>query len=385
MRKVKLLIRVNLVYKVPVSVTFFVNDVLTGVNGHSSASKYCMASFLQSEIRKVEKKRFFFRKSLNCSLILLFSAFSTHMEGHWGFWAHKRINRLAVFRLPPEMMGFYKKHIDFLSENAVNPDKRRYAVVGEAERHFIDLDAYSDSLLKTLPRQWKAAVDRIGEDSLRRHGIVPWHVQLAAHQLTEAFKAKDERRILRVSADLGHYIADAHVPLHTTRNYNGQLTGQEGIHGFWESRLPELFAERYEMWMGPAVYVNDISEGIWNTVESSHRAMDSVLLFEKQLTADMKPEKKYSFELRNNILTRMPSREFSEKYHRMLAGQVERRMRASVEMVGNIWYTCWVNAGQPDLDQLGGTDQQPDDEVKTETGDPQTWIRRLLHVRPESD
>lgn len=343
-----------------------------------------MAPFVRSVIRKVEKKRFFLIKSLNCSLILVFSAFSTRMESEWGFWAHKRINRLAVFRLPPEMMGFYKKHIDFLSENAVNPDKRRYAVVGEAERHFIDLDAYSDSLLKTLPRQWKAAIDRIGEDSLRRHGIVPWHVQLAAHQLTEAFKAKDERRILRVSADLGHYVADAHVPLHTTRNYNGQLTGQEGIHGFWESRLPELFAERYEMWIGPAVYVNDISAGIWSTVESSHRAMDSVLLFEKQLAADMKPDKRYSFELRNNILTRMPSREFSEKYHRMLAGQVERRMRASVEMVGNVWYTCWVNAGQPDLDQLGSTDQLPD-EVKTEAGDPQTWIQRLLHVRPESD
>nr|WP_295925423.1 zinc dependent phospholipase C family protein [uncultured Dyadobacter sp.] len=306
------------------------------------------------------------------------------MESQWGFWAHKRINRLAVFRLPPEMIGFYKKHIDFLSENAVNPDKRRYAVVGEAERHFIDLDAYSDSLLKKLPRQWKAAIDLIGEDSLRRHGIVPWHVQTAAHQLTEAFKAKDERRILRISADLGHYIADAHVPLHTTRNYNGQLTQQEGVHGFWESRLPELFAERYDMWLGPAVYVKDISEGIWHTVESSHRAMDSVLLFEKQLTADMKPDKKYSFELRSNILTRMQSREFSERYHHMLAGQVERRMRASVEMVGNVWYTCWINAGQPDLAQLAGIDPHID-EIKTEASDQQSWIQRLLNVRPESD
>ncbi len=384
MQNVKMLICENLVCNVTASVTFSANDVLTGVIGLNSLSKYCMASFPPSLTEKAEKNRLILKNGFHFSLLLLFSILSIRMESQWGFWAHKRINRLAVFRLPPEMIGFYKKHIDFLSENAVNPDKRRYAVVGEAERHFIDLDAYSDSLLKKLPRQWKAAIDLIGEDSLRRHGIVPWHVQTAAHQLTEAFKAKDERRILRISADLGHYIADAHVPLHTTRNYNGQLTQQEGVHGFWESRLPELFAERYDMWLGPAVYVKDISEGIWHTVESSHRAMDSVLLFEKQLTADMKPDKKYSFELRSNILTRMQSREFSERYHHMLAGQVERRMRASVEMVGNVWYTCWINAGQPDLAQLAGIDPHID-EIKTEASDQQSWIQRLLNVRPESD
>src|SRR5688500_1029331 len=87
----------------------------------------------------------------------------------WGFWAHRRINRLAVFRLPSEMQIFYKKNIDFLTENAVNPDRRRYAVVGEAERHFIDLDVYGDSALTVLPRFWKDAVGKIGEDSLRKH------------------------------------------------------------------------------------------------------------------------------------------------------------------------------------------------------------------------
>ena len=60
-----------------------------------------------------------------------------------------------------------------------------------------------------------------------------------------AFIEKDSDKILKYSADLGHYIADAYVPLHTTENYNGQLTGQKGIHAFWESRLPELFSEDY--------------------------------------------------------------------------------------------------------------------------------------------
>ncbi|MGV3599917.1 MAG: zinc dependent phospholipase C family protein [Dyadobacter fermentans] len=312
---------------------------------------------------------------------MAFILLQTGAKPHWGFWAHKRINRLAVFRLPVKMQVFYKKHIDYLTENAVNPDKRRYAVVGEAERHFIDLDVYGDSALAVLPKYWQAAVSKVGEDSLRKHGIVPWHVQIAASQLTSAFREKNATRILRMSADIGHYIADAHVPLHTTRNYNGQLTGQDGIHGFWESRLPELYAEQYDMWLGPAAYRDDIARDIWQAVEASHSASDSVLAFEKQLTEAFKPDKKYAFELRNNILTRMHSRDFSEKYHRTLAGQVERRMRASVQMVGDVWYTCWVNAGQPDL----GTLVNEEMEEKQQAAEQQGWLQRLLKVRPEAE
>ncbi|MGG7663667.1 zinc dependent phospholipase C family protein [Dyadobacter sp. BHUBP1] len=343
-----------------------------------------MAPFVLSQQKKFEKNRFFFKNVLKYSLLVAFTALFCDLKSNWGFWAHKRINRLAVFRLPVEMQCFFKKYIDYLSENAVNPDRRRYAVVGEAERHFIDLDVYGDSALAVLPKYWQAAVQKIGEDSLRKHGIVPWHVQLAALQLTAAFRERNASRILRISADLGHYIADAHVPLHTTRNYNGQLTGQDGIHGFWESRLPELFAEDYDMWLGPAVYRKDIAQDIWKAVADSHAAMDSVLLFEKQLTEGFKADKKYSFELRNNVLTRMQSREFSEKYHRMLAGQVEKRMRASVQMVGDIWYTCWINAGQPDLGHLANA--KPDNtDPNAERVEPETWLQRLLNVRPESD
>lgn len=315
---------------------------------------------------------------------ILLSATFTQAKPLWGFWAHKRINRLAVFCLPPEMQVFYKKNIDFITENAVNPDRRRYAVVGEAERHYIDLDVYGDSALHILPKFWNEAVKRIGEDSLRKHGIVPWYIQSGAYQLTEALKEKDARRILRVSADLGHYIADAHVPLHTTRNYNGQLTKQEGIHGFWESRLPELFAQDYDLWIGQASYQANIATLAWQTVSDSHTAMDSVLLFEKQLSADFPPEKKFSYELRNNVLTRTYSLAFSTKYHQMLDHQVERRMKASVKMVADIWFTCWVNAGQPDLSSMKEFSLSQVDK-DNEQAESQSWIKKLFHIRAESD
>jgi hypothetical protein len=282
------------------------------------------------------------------------------------------------------MQVFYKKNIDFLTENAVNPDRRRYAVVGEAERHYIDLDVYGDSALIILPKLWSEAVKRIGEDSLRKHGIVPWYIQSSSYQLTDALKERDAKRILRISADLGHYIADAHVPLHTTRNYNGQLTKQEGIHGFWESRLPELFAQNYDLWIGQALYRDNVAEMAWATVRDSHVAMDSVLLFEKRLSADFAADKKYSYELRNNVLTRTYSLEFSTKYHQMLDHQVERRMKASVKMVADIWFTCWINAGQPDLGSMKDFVFSETDK-KNEQAENQSWLNRLFKIRSESD
>lgn len=302
----------------------------------------------------------------------------------WGFYAHQQINRLAVFTLPVEMMPFFKKHIGYLTDNAVNPDKRRYAVVGEAPRHFIDLDVYADTSSTTLPRYYKEATDRYGADTLALHGIVPWQIQLTKYQLTEAFKQRDVRRILRVAADLGHYIADANVPLHTTRNYNGQLTGQQGIHGFWESRLPELFSAEYDFLTGQAEYIYSPQKAAWRAVFKANAALDSVLRFERQLTEEVGENRKFGFEERNGITTKTYSTDFSQRYHEQLRGQVERQMRASVKMVGDFWYTCWVDAGQPDLRALAKY-QLTEAEQKEEVEEKKSWLKRLFSAREEQN
>lgn len=312
------------------------------------------------------------------------SIYSSGKKPVWGFYGHQQINRLAVFTLPAEMMPFFKKHISYLTDNAVNPDRRRYAIVGEAPRHFIDLDIYPDTSKTTLPRYWKEAAEQYGEDTLALHGIVPWHIQLVKYQLTEAFKERNIRRILRIAADLGHYIADANVPLHTTRNYNGQLTGQEGIHGFWESRLPELFSRDYDYLVGPANYVQSPQKAAWRAVFQAHAALDSVLLFERELSVQFGEAKKYSFEERNGLTVKVFSSDFSRQFHDKLHGQVERQMRASIKMVGDFWYTCWVDAGQPDLRKLANQ-PIPEEELKADEVEKQSWLKRLLKVRSESD
>ncbi len=267
----------------------------------------------------------------------------------WGFFAHKRINYQAVFSLPPEMMGFYKTHIQYLSENAVNPDRRRYAVKGEAEKHYLDADAYGDSAIYTLPRYWHEAVALYGEDSLRAHGIAPWSTYHTYLQLVRAMQANDTKSILRISADLGHYVGDIHVPLHTTKNYNGQLSGQYGIHAFWESRIPELLAEEFDFFVGKAEYVDNPQLAIWKVITNTHEAVDSVLSAERDLSVSWPEHKKYSYEERGGINTRVYSKAFTLAYQSLLDGQVERQMRKTIKFTADLWYSAWINAGQPNL------------------------------------
>ncbi|WP_258103950.1 zinc dependent phospholipase C family protein [Marinoscillum sp. MHG1-6] len=271
----------------------------------------------------------------------------------WGFFAHKKINRLAVFTLPVEMVGFYKRNIAYLSEKAVNPDMRRYVVKEEACRHYIDLDKYGDSAANRLPRYFKEAVASLTLDTMQLYGMVPWHIDRVQYRLTQAFLTQDAEAVLRLSADLGHYIGDANVPLHTTSNYNGQKTGQDGIHGFWESRLPELFFEDYDFFVGKAEYVHNTQLRSWEAVKEAHAALDSVLLMEKLLTEKFPDSKKYSFEARGASTVRVYSFDFSRKYHDMLNGMVERQMRKAVKMTGDFWYTAWVDGGQPRINDWG--------------------------------
>ena len=131
----------------------------------------------------------------------LFLAMGSNKESQkiWGFFGHKRINRIAVFTLPQEMFGFYKDHIEYLTEHAVDPDKRRYAVEGEAQCHYIDLDHYykpGEDPFTIMPRRWYDAVAKFTEDTLQTYGIVPWHINVMKLKLQKAFETKNVDLIL---------------------------------------------------------------------------------------------------------------------------------------------------------------------------------------------
>ena len=349
----------------------------------------------------------------------------------WGFFGHKRINRMAVFTLPPEMMFFFKKNIDYLTDHAADPDMRRYAVNWEAPRHYIDLDEYDeskgplpllwidalmehatvhgvrgekDTLLlyapdKAMPdslyRAWegyfyKEVMRRFSSDdktldadtlmaysrhrglhipdvqaaffteNLSAHGILPWNLQQMQRRLTEAFRQKDTPLILKLCADIGHYIGDAHVPLHTTSNYNGQKSNQIGIHGFWESRLPELYAdEQYDYFVGKAGYIDRKPEYFWKIVRESHQLVDSVLSIEWMLRSRFPADRQMCADVRNGVQVLTQCRDFAAAYHQRMQGMVERRMREAVHSVASVWYTAWLDAGAPDLREEGDSSGAP--------------------------
>lgn len=362
----------------------------------------------------------------------LFLSFSKPVV--WGFYGHKLINRMAVFTLPPELFGFFKKNIEYITEHAVDPDKRRYATKHEGPRHFIDIDHWDkipfpnvprdfeeaiikhcqiklvfgldsvyfkkeitqDSFILSTPylggirlgieyetfvKYWKKVVkplyyedewrlsgydfdelfgttyfqknkvDILIDDHFSEYGIVPYYLEIMMSKLTYAFERKDKQAILRLSAEFGHYIGDANVPLHTTKNYNGQLTNQVGIHAFWESRVPELFAEKeFDFFVGKAEYIEDVRDYIWDIVINAHSHLDSVLAIELRLSKTFDSDKLFCYDERLGRTVRLQCPEYAEAYMRAMGTMVEDQMRSSIISTGSLIYTAWVNAGQPVLD-----------------------------------
>lgn len=302
---------------------------------------------------------------------------------NWGFFAHQNINRLAIYTLPSGMIRFYKNNIHFISEHAVDPDKRRYADTAEAPRHFIDIDRYGAHPFDSIPRKWKDATEKYGESLLYENGIVPWQIERTYYSLTEAFRARDSLRILKVSADLGHYVSDAHVPLHTTENYNGQLTGQIGIHSFWESRLPELFHKEYDFLVGRAQYINSPLEAAWEIVKNAQSYKDSVLLIEARLGKLFASDRKFSFSERNGRIERQYSEEYARAYHDAMNGMVEKQMRSSVLQTGSYWYSAWIDAGQPKLKNLVKAEMTAEERLQQDN-EKALYRKGLIIGRPEN-
>lgn len=369
--------------------------------------------------------RSFLKNNFRICLIFLVSMSAlitlSSFDYAWGFYGHRLINKRAVYSLPSKMINLFKQNIDYISEHAVDPDKRRYATQHEAVRHYIDIDHWGENPFEEVPRVFYEAVTKYGnfyevrgkdtilldfdnsveskefhhrkqfirnnwmkqryeevqvydcdsvmkyfgisqincqnflfEDEFSTFGIIPYELESQQFRLTEAFKDKDIEKIIRIATDIGHYIADAHVPLHTTENYNGQQTNQDGIHAFWESRLPELFAEKeYDFIVGHADYISDKKSFFWNIVKKSNGHLKKVLAVEMQIRNEYAKDKQYCYEGRLDATVRLECEGYAREYHELLGGMVEDRMRGSIKSVADCWYTAWVDAGQPYFDNVG--------------------------------
>lgn len=282
--------------------------------------------------------------------VLLLSCFVAQSETRaiWGFFGHRKINLLATYTLPLPLYSFYRRHQKEIQDLSVLPDARRYLLDEEAARHYIDLDKYD--LNQVSFTNWAQMLRKIPEDSLKKHGIVPWHIPLVYQRLIQAFIKKDSLQIIKLSAELGHYVADAHVPLHTSSNYDGQKTGQDGLHSFWESRIPEILGKQLDQFSGPANFIPDVQHSSWTWVLASHKQLPMLFSMATKVSVEIKEAEKYSFIQKGSSLIKTPSIKYSLAYHKALNKQIESRFLAAVQHVGDLWYSAWLEAGQPSFE-----------------------------------
>jgi len=242
------------------------------------------------------------------------------------------------------------------------PDLRKYTLNDNTEkpRHFIDLENFGAT--DSLPTSLAEAKKKYDDKFLQQNGILPWYIEEMMDKLTKAFKEKRKTEILFLAADLGHYIGDAYMPLHTSANHDGQFTNQKGIHAFWESQLPEMFGDNYNLYIGEAVYINDLPKETWRIINATHSLVDNLLVADKYLKQHFPADKVYLNDesgnpKKNKFNNPIHSEEYAGQYNQKLKGMVERQMRLAATATANFWYTAWVNAGRPDLADLDPVDQ----------------------------
>jgi hypothetical protein len=258
----------------------------------------------------------------------------------WGLEAHRFIVARAIDILPAPLRPFFEANRAFIVERSIDPDLWRNAgFTEEPPNHFLDFDAYGPYPFKDLPRNYDDALKKYGIDVLRQNGLVPWRTYEMAGRLVRGFEALQkngqyaESDIRFFSAIIGHYVADSHVPLHAVLNYNGQLTGQTGIHYRWEGELFLRYEKQLRIKPGPLKPIANERDFIFDTLLESSQLADDVL------AADLKA---------------IGNREiYDDKYFETLFAETrpifEKRLNDAITAVASMITSAWEQAGKPTL------------------------------------
>jgi hypothetical protein len=192
----------------------------------------------------------------------------------WGYDAHKLIMDRALALLPSELRPFFESNRAMLIERSIDPDTWQSAGFDslESPHHFLDLDwdGYGKYPFSGLPRDYTAAIAKFGKERIDENGTLPWRVEEVYGSLRRAFESYARRGpfgrfdILFFSAWLTHYVSDAYVPFHAVVNYDGQLTGQHGIHARFEAYLFERYRDQWAVMPTPIAPVRNPRDFIFD-------------------------------------------------------------------------------------------------------------------------
>lgn len=163
----------------------------------------------------------------------------------WGSAAHKQITKDAIPQLPADVAPFFQEYADSVVAHCTDPDTRKREQPEERPRHYIDIDHYGTYPYDQLPHEWDAAVAKFSVDTLIEYGTLPWWIDRTTDSLAQAMRNKNPDKIIHWAAFLAHYVGDAHQPLHTVMNYDGQLSGNDGIHSRYETGMLRIYLNQY--------------------------------------------------------------------------------------------------------------------------------------------
>jgi len=256
----------------------------------------------------------------------------------WGDDGHKLIAKKAVDRLKEKIKGI-EQYQNFISNHSTDPDTRKSNDKTEGPKHFIDIDFYEEFLNGRMVQDKNQLINLYGDSVVTKMGLLPWATLETFKNLAKSFSEKNRDKILIYASDLAHYVADAHQPMHTMLNYDGQLTGQEGIHRRYESFMIERYIDELskETKGFEVVYVEEPMDFIFDYISNSN-SLSEILLnadkFANNKSGSTENDQYYS------LLW------FKTKYVTKI------QFESAYNSLASLIFTAWVDGGKPDFTDI---------------------------------
>ena len=257
----------------------------------------------------------------------------------WGFAAHRLIMQRAIDILPPELKPMFEKHRAELMVRVTDPDTWRQVGWEDDPNHFVDFGVpeYGKPPFTALPRDHNAALEKFGAATLKRNGLLPWRAAEMFGHLRRGFEEFARSAPYTVSntvlyaAVTSHYLQDAHQPFHATDNYDGQLTGQQGLHSRFERDLVERFADRLSLNPGPPRAPASIRDFAFDTLIDSYGKVESILRADKEAIAG-----KDAYDAA-----------YFESFFGKMQPLLEQQLSAAISATASAIVAAWEQAGKP--------------------------------------
>jgi hypothetical protein len=259
----------------------------------------------------------------------------------WGAAAHRYIMRRAIDLLPPEIKPFFVANADELIVRVTDPDTWRIVGWEDDPNHFLDFGApeFGDYPFAALPREHGAALAKFGAATLKRLGTLPWREEEEAGNLRRAMEGFTKNQPFAIidsvlfASVAAHYIQDAHQPLHATNNYDGQLTGQGGVHARFETALFERFQSRLVISPAPPRPLGHVRDATFDVLLASYQQVQPLLAADKAAIAG-----KDAYD-----------NDYFEKFLAGVKPILERQLAASITATASLIIGAWQDAGRPVL------------------------------------